>query len=109
MGIEAALAHCPVRSLFALADAARYRQVFEISGDALLAIRRRSPPDAGKAAFFLGRLEEARGRYREALGWYSEVTPGRADRDFVEEATAARARVADRIRTNPAPDIHVGP
>jgi ferric-dicitrate binding protein FerR (iron transport regulator) len=109
MGIETALARCPVRSLFALADAARYRQVFDVSGEALLAIRRRSPSDAGKAAFFLGRLEEARGRYREALAWYSEVTPGRADRDFVAEATAARARVADRIRTNPAPEIHVGP
>jgi hypothetical protein len=109
MGIEAALANCPVRSLFALADAARYQQVFDISGEALMAIRRRSPSEAGKAAFFLGRLEEARGRDRKALGWYSEVTPGRADRHFVEEATVARARVHDRIRSNPEPDSHVGP
>jgi ferric-dicitrate binding protein FerR (iron transport regulator) len=56
LGIQTALAECPTRNLFVLADAARYLGNFELSRRTLLAISKRSPDDAVKADFFLGRL-----------------------------------------------------
>jgi ferric-dicitrate binding protein FerR (iron transport regulator) len=103
MGIDRALADCPASSLFAMADAARYRSDFDLSRRALLAIRRRSPPDAGKAAFFLGRVEEARGNYELALRWYSEAAEARQGAGFVSEARAAKTRVAKRVPAHAAP------
>ena len=103
MGIERALADCPAGSLFAIADAARYRSDFELSRKALLAIRRRSPADGGKAAFFLGRVEEARGNYELALRWYSEAADARQGAGFVSEARAAKTRVAKRVPPDAAP------
>jgi transmembrane sensor len=97
MGIDRALAECPVGSLFSIADAARYRSDFDLSRRALSMIRRRSPSDAGKAAFFLGRVEEARGNYELALHWYSEAAEARQGPAFVSEARAAKARVSKRM------------
>jgi len=82
---------------------ARYRSDFELSHRALLAIRRRSPADAGKAAFFLGRVEEARGNYELASRWYSEAAEARQGAGFVSEARAAKARVAKRVPADAAP------
>jgi hypothetical protein len=96
MGVENALATCPAQSLFVLADAARYQGQFEISRDALLAIRRRAPDQAGKAAFFLGRLDEARGNADAALAWYTRALEN-AQGTFVQEAKAGRARMAKRL------------
>jgi tetratricopeptide (TPR) repeat protein len=98
-GVDRVLAACPASSLFALADAARYRSEFDLSRRSLLAIRRRSPADAGKAAFLLGRVEEARGNYELALRWYSEAANARQAAAFVEEARAAEQRVSKRIPT----------
>lgn len=97
MGIDQALTECPAGSLFSIADAARYRGDFELSRRTLSVIRRRSPSDAGKAAFFLGRVEEARGNYELALRWYSEAAEARQGPAFVSEARAAKARVSKRI------------
>jgi tetratricopeptide (TPR) repeat protein len=99
LSVETALADCPPRSLFALADAARYMSNFDLSKAALLAIRERSPDDLSKAAFFLGRLEEARGNLKSALGWYSEAMEGAREHHFVQEAKAGRARIVKRMRT----------
>jgi hypothetical protein len=96
MGIENALSACPAQSLFVLADAARYEGQFETSRDALLAIRRRAPDQAGKAAFFLGRLDEARGNADAALAWYTRALEN-AQGTFVQEAKAGRARMAKRL------------
>lgn len=101
MGVETALAECPSRSLFALADAARYQGQFELSRKALMAIRKRSPDDAGKAAFFLGRLEEARGNLETALGWYAQAMQGKTEPQYFEEAKAGRERIGKRTADAP--------
>lgn len=97
MGVDQALTECPASSLFSIADAARYRSDFDLSRRALAMIRRRSPSDAGKAAFFLGRVEEARGNYELALRWYSEASGARQGPAFVSEARVAKARVSKRL------------
>jgi ferric-dicitrate binding protein FerR (iron transport regulator) len=106
LGIDTVLAECPPRSLFALADAARYLGKFELSKNALLTIRRRSPSDTSKAAFFLGRLEEARANLELALDFYAQAMAGNPEPHFAQEAKAGRARIERRMRglaTNPAP------
>jgi ferric-dicitrate binding protein FerR (iron transport regulator) len=102
-GVEITLAECPIRSLFALADAARYVAQFELSKNALLAIRKRAPDERGKAAFFLGRLEEARGNLDLASTWYGEAVQGKGDAQFAREANAANARIAKRHRVASPP------
>jgi hypothetical protein len=102
LGLDNALVDCPTRSLFALADAARYQGKFDLSRRALMAIRKRSPDDASKAAFFLGRLEEARGDSEAALVWYSRAMQGKTDLQFVEEAKAGKARVGKRLGAAPS-------
>ena len=97
MGVDRMLTECPASSLFVVADAARYRSDFALSRNALLAIRRRSPLDAAKASFFLGRVEEALGHYEIALRWYSEAVDGRLDSVFLPEARAAKLRVAQHL------------
>lgn len=101
MGIETAFEECPVRSLFALADAARYQGQFELSRRALMAIRKRSPDDSGKAAFFLGRLEEARGNFETALGWYTQAMQGKTEPQYFEEAKAGKGRIGKRTTAAP--------
>jgi hypothetical protein len=103
LGIDAVFAECPPRSLFALADAARYLGNFELSKSALLTIRTRSPGDTSKAAFFLGRLEEARGNLELALDFYAQAMGGNPEPHFAQEARAGRARIAKRMR---GPDTH---
>jgi hypothetical protein len=102
LGVDNALVDCPARSLFALADAARYQGKFDLSRKVLMAIRKRSPDDASKAAFFLGRLEEARGDQESALGWYAQAMQGKTDVQFLEEAKAGKARVGERLGAAPA-------
>jgi hypothetical protein len=97
MGVDRMLTECPASSLFVVADAARYRSDFDLSRSALLAIRRRSPPDAAKAAFFLGRVEEALGHYELASRWYAEAVDGRLDSVFLPEARAAKLRVGQHL------------
>jgi ferric-dicitrate binding protein FerR (iron transport regulator) len=109
LGIETTLAECPTRSLFALADAARYLGKFDLSKSALVAIRKRAPDDRSKAAFFLGRLAEASGNLELALGWYSQAMEGKADPQFAEEANAGTARVTKRIRSVDSRPSHVAP
>ncbi len=109
LGIDTTLAECPTRSLFALADAARYLGRFDLSKSTLLAIRKRVPEDRCKAAFFLGRLEEARGNLELALSWYAQAMEGRVDPQFAEEAKAGKARITKRIRSVDPQSSHVGP
>jgi len=102
MGVEAALAECPTRSLFVLADAARYLGKFDLSKNALLSVRKRSPVERSRAAFFLGRLEEARGNLDLALGWYSQAMEGNV-------AKAGKARIVKRIHSVESRSSHVAP
>jgi hypothetical protein len=99
VGLETALALCPVPSLFALADAARYQAKFDLSKDALLSVRKRAPEQAGKAAFFLGRLDEARGNFASALAWYTHAMESNRGTSFQQEAKAGRARMAKMLQT----------
>lgn len=106
LGMDTVLAECPPRSLFALADAARYLGKFELSKSALLTIRKRSPGDTSKAAFFLGRLEEARGNLELALDFYAQAMGGNPEPHFAQEAKAGRARIEKRMR---GLDSHAAP
>jgi tetratricopeptide (TPR) repeat protein len=92
-----------------LADAARYLGKFELARSTLLAIRKRSPADTGKAAFFLGRLEEARGNLALALGWYAQAMEGNPEPHFAQEAKAGEARIAKRMRSHDADPAHSAP
>jgi hypothetical protein len=86
--------------LFALSDAARYVGDLSLAGETLMTIRRRSPQHADKAAFFLGRLEEIRGRPQLALKWYSLV--GESDDSYTAEARVAKHRIESNSgRTRP--------
>jgi ferric-dicitrate binding protein FerR (iron transport regulator) len=109
LGNETALAECPIRGLFALADAARYLGKFDLSKSALMAVRQRAPDDRSKAAFFLGRLEEARGNLELAQSWYSQAMAGNADPQFAAEANAGKARITKRIRSVDSRPSHVAP
>jgi transmembrane sensor len=109
LGIGTALAECPPRGLFALADAARYVGKLELAKSALLAIRKRSPGDTSKAAFFLGRLEEARGNLDLALDWYAQAMEGDPEPHFAQEAKAGKARITKRMRSLPARPAHPAP
>jgi tetratricopeptide (TPR) repeat protein len=107
--MDTALSECPPRSLFALADAARYLGNFELSKSALTTIRNRSPDDTSKAAFFLGRLEEARGNLELALGWYGQAMEGTPQPNFAQEAKAGKARIVKRMRGLDVHPAHAAP
>jgi hypothetical protein len=109
LGVDTALAECPPRGLFALADAARYLGEYELARRALLAIRKRSPEDSSKAAFFLGRLEEARGNLELALGFYTRAMEGDPEPHFAQEARAGTVRVAKRMRSLDARPARTAP
>ncbi len=108
LGVDAVLDECPTGSLFALADAARYRGQFTLATRTLETIRVRSPEQAGRAAFFLGRVEEARGDFQSAAHWYSEAASRSRQPDFAEEAKLAGARVSKRMGLPPSRS-HVDP
>jgi tetratricopeptide (TPR) repeat protein len=91
------LAECSTDSLFALADAARYLGDLELSERTLVALSRRSHDDAGKAAFFLGRLDEARGHFQQALDWYGKAAQGCRDSRYIREALDGSARIKKAI------------
>jgi transmembrane sensor len=100
MGIERCLATCSPADLRLLADAARYSGKLELAERSLLALRRRSPPRAAAAAFFLGRLFESQGRDAEALGMYEQHLAEAPGGDYAEQALAGLLRV--RVRDGDA-------
>ena len=97
MGVDRMLTECPASKPFPVADAARYRSDFDLSRSALLATPTPIAPDAAKAAFFLGRVEEALGHYEIASRWYAEAIDGRLDSVFLPEARAAKLRVGQHL------------
>jgi transmembrane sensor len=97
MGVDRCLVICSPQNLRILADAARYTGRFDLAESSLLALRRRSPAQAGAAAFFLGRLYESRGRSAEALRMYDQRLSEGARGDYAEEATAGRMRMLARL------------
>jgi tetratricopeptide (TPR) repeat protein len=99
LGFETALAECPPRGLFALADAARYLGKYDLAKKTLLAIGKRSPEDSSKAAFFLGRLEEARENLELALDYYRRAVEGDPEPHFAQEARAGAVRIGKRMRS----------
>ena len=106
IGLSAALAECPTDSLFALADAARYLGDLDLSERTLKDLSSRSRDDAGKAAFFLGRLEEARGNLQRALDWYAKATQDGRDSRYIREAQDGSARIKKAIAS---PSSHADP
>lgn len=97
MGVDRCLSICSPANLRILADAARYTGRFDLAESSLLALRRRSPPQAGAAAFFLGRLYESRGRSADALRMYDQRLSEGPRGDYAEEATAGRMRMLARL------------
>jgi TPR repeat protein len=103
MGLSTAVAECPTDSLFALADAARYLGDLELGRRTLVALSGRSRDDASKAAFFLGRLEESRGNFQQALDWYGRAAQGGQNSLYSREAQDGSVRVEKVLQSPPSP------
>jgi FecR protein len=88
-GLDVVLATADRRELTALADAARYSRRNEVAQRALYALRDRFPDfeSARDAAFFLGRIEDARrSRAPNALEWYRRYRAEAPNGLYLEEA-----------------------
>jgi TolA-binding protein len=92
-GIATCLDQCSVGDVRILADAARYTRRFELSEQALNALRRRAPSEAPAAAYLLGALNESQGRSMAALRWYEQCVTEAPTGRFVSEAHAGRLRM----------------
>ena len=92
-GISACLNQCSIADLRQLADAARYTRRFQLSEQALMALRRRAPHDAANAAYLLGALNETQGRSMAALRWYFQSATEAPQGRYISEAQAGRLRM----------------
>lgn len=97
-GIATCLDQCSTSDVRLLADAARYTRHFELSEQALGALRRRAPGEAPAAAYLLGVLNESQGRSMAALRWYEQCVAEAPTSRVVSEAQAGRLRML--IATN---------
>lgn len=99
LGIDRVLGSSSRADLEALADAARYRGQETIGRTALLSERRRYPATTGaqRAAFLLGRLEEASGRWTEALGWYETYLNESPDGPHASGALAGKMATVQKL------------
>lgn len=101
MGVDTALGRVSSDDLFALADAARYRQQANLARAALLAERRRFPdsPRTLDAVFLLGRVEELREQGGgQALAWYDQYLAGAPAGPFAGEALGRKMTLTERLR-----------
>ena len=92
-GVATCLDQCSTADLRHLADAARYTRHFELSEQALMALRRRAPGEAPGAAYLLGALNESQGRSMAALRWYFQSVTEAPQGRYVSEAQAGRMRM----------------
>ena len=91
-GIERCFSTCSSAALRTLADSARYLGRYSLAERSLLALRKRSPSDAGSTAFFLGRLEESR-EPNKALSWYEKSLEEEPRGPYAAEAQAGKVRM----------------
>jgi transmembrane sensor len=94
-GIERCFSTCSSGALRTLADSARYLGRYSLAERSLLALRKRSPSDAGSTAFFLGRLEESRDP-NKALSWYEKSLEEAPHGAYAAVAQAGKARMLQR-------------
>jgi transmembrane sensor len=92
-GVAMCLDQCSTSDVRLLADAARYTRHFELSEQALGALRRRAPGEAPAAAYLLGVLNESQGRSMAALRWYEQCVAEAPTSRVVSEAQAGRLRM----------------
>jgi ferric-dicitrate binding protein FerR (iron transport regulator) len=99
---DAAIEEGTSADLDALADAARYNGKDELALRALLAQRRRfaGGPRAARAAFLLGRLEEAAGRPSKALEWFDGYLREAPSGPYASEALGSKMGVLQRVYGN---------
>ena len=99
---DAAIEEGTSADLDALADAARYNAKDELARRVLLAQRRRFPsgPRAARAAFLLGRLEEAAGRPAKALEWFDGYLREAPSGPYASEALGGKMGVLQRVYGN---------
>jgi TolA-binding protein len=100
LGVDTALVRASSDDLFALADAARYRQRPALARAALLAERRRFPEShrALDAIYLLGRVEESRERdVARAIGWYDEYLTRAPTGPFVGEALGRKMTLTEKL------------
>jgi TolA-binding protein len=97
-GIELTLSSATGEELFALANAARYRQRLQLAYDALLALRRRfgGSQRALDAMFLLGRVEEARAKGAQAISWYNEYLAQAPSGAYAAEALGRKLTLVDK-------------
>jgi len=92
-GTANCLSSCSASDLRALSDAARYTGKVELAQQSLLALRKRFGASQGRdAAFLLGRLEERRGAWGAASGWYDTYLREAPAGAFAAEALAGKMR-----------------
>jgi ferric-dicitrate binding protein FerR (iron transport regulator) len=99
-GVEATLAEASSEDLFALANAARYRQDFDLARSALLAERRRFPGSsrALEAIYVLGRVEESRdSETAHAIAWYDEYLTRAPTGPLAGEALGRKMTLTDTL------------
>jgi hypothetical protein len=98
--VEATLNGASSENLFALANAARYRNRTELARETLLAERRRflDSPRALDATFLLGRVEESRGSgMAQAVAWYDEYLARAPTGAYAAEALGRKMTIASKV------------
>jgi TolA-binding protein len=99
-GLEATLSEASSEDLFALANAARYRQRFDLARSALLAERRRFPQASRsfEAIYLLGRVEESRDTgLAQAIAWYDEYLARAPTGPLAGEALGRKMTLTEKL------------
>jgi ferric-dicitrate binding protein FerR (iron transport regulator) len=100
IGVETTLSEASGEDLFALANAARYRNRPDLARSALLAERRRfaGSPRALEATYLLGRVEESRETgTAQAIAWYDEYLTRAPSGSLVGEALGRKMTLTDKL------------
>jgi hypothetical protein len=98
-GLDVAFAQTSGDELSALAAAARYTRRAEIARGALQAERRRfaGSERARAAAFFLGRMADAEGDARAALGWFDAYLAEAPNGTYAPEALGRKMTLVEKL------------
>lgn len=100
IGVETTLGEASSDDLFALANAARFRQRSDLARSALLAERRRFPnaSRAHEAIYLLGRVEESQdtGTVR-AIAWYDDYLARAPNGPLAGEALGRKMTLTDKV------------
>jgi TolA-binding protein len=113
-GLDTSLAEASSVDLAALADAARYGRHDDVARRALLTQRRRFPVSsaARDASFLLGRLEETRRAFSEAVEWYNQYLGENPLGTYASEALGRKMTLIQRLygdeRARPVAEEYLG-